>query len=85
MHDHLALSSRPASNDDAKRLCATCAHRAGFTPTTCGLMRDDAGNARLTQPLRAETGSCGPEGAFWERAEATGGSVLEFPKAGRFA
>lgn len=89
-HDYLEMAKQSARDAAAeqsgsKRLCLTCAHHAGDAPTTCGLLRDEAGNARLTQPLRSKDGTCGPEGAFWRRAEATGASLIEFPKAGRFA
>lgn len=70
------------------KLCAACAHRAGFTPMTCGKFRDEAGNAKPCQPLRTWAGLCGPAGAAWVKAEATGSSVIAFPKlpqAGRFA
>lgn len=73
----------------SRKLCAACAHVAGFTPMTCGRFRDATGNAKLTQPLRQATGACGPEGAFWSQAAATGAAVIDFaarlPKAGRFA
>lgn len=67
------------------KLCATCAHVCGFAPMTCGKFRDESGNAKLCQPLRTWVGACGPDASGYQQASATGASIVQFPKAGRFA
>lgn len=71
-------------NGDTTKSCCDCRFGTIHPPSVCRLHKDaETGLARLTAPLRAARGVCGPEAAFFEPREATFGQVVPFPVAHR--